>query len=144
MNTSQEKNKLFFKEFNETPIENKETRNKIQFSKEIYGIETTEKDGFIFPKGNLFQHSIQNFLFSITRFIGSSHFSETTEIKIFEAGQNGDFIIHLFKTPSNTALALAIVQNDELFHFESIGCRKNHNELIDFIKKELIPEIVYS
>lgn len=144
MNTLQEKNKLFFKEFNETPIENKENRNKIQISKKIHGIESTEKNGFIFEKGELFQTAAQNFLFSIARFTGSYHFSETTERKVFEAGKNGDFIIHLFKTPTHSALALAIMQNDNLFHFESIGSRKNHNELIDFVKKQISNEIVNS
>lgn len=142
MNTLKEENKLFFKEAELNPIQNQATRNKIQISKEIHGIDSTEKNGFIFENGELFQNSVQSFLFSIYKFTGSLNFSESTEIKVFEAGKNGDFVIHLFKTPSNTALALVIIQNNKIFHFERIGCRKNHNEVIDFLKKEIIHSII--
>jgi len=144
MTNIQTGNKIFFKIFEEIGFKSGNVRNKIQISKCIPSVDTVEKNGFIFEKGQLFQHAVQNFLFSIVKFTGSQHFSGTMEEKVFEASKNSDFEIHLFKTPTgqSSVLALAIIQDNKLFHFESFGNRKNHNELIDFIKKTAIPEMI--
>lgn len=130
-------NVSFLREYSNLGFSEETVKNKIQLSKKIHGVDVVEKNGFIFGKGELFQHEMFNFTLSVAKTVSNSCLFYDIEEKIYEIAKNGDFLISLIKTPSNAPVAIYIIQNNEVKLFKVASNRKNHNEIISLIQTNL-------
>ncbi len=130
-------NVSFLREYSNLGFSEETIKNKIQLSKKIHGIDFIEKNGFVFGKGELFQHEMFNFTLAATKTVSNSCMFNDIEEKIYEIAKNGDFLISLIKTPSNAPVAIYIVQNNEVKLFKIVSNRNNHNEIISIIQNDL-------
>lgn len=130
-------NVAFLREFSILGLSDDTIKNKIQLSKKIHGVDSIEKNGFIFGKGELFQHEMFNFTLDVSKTVSNSCLFYDLEESIFEIAKKGDFLISLIKTPSNSPVAIYIIQNDEVKLFKIVSNRVNHNEIISLIQNGL-------